>query len=72
MEPATDAHRVTLPYQQLYGRLPTDTEVQATAEYVSGLAKSLTSQSPERDARLSAWQSLVQIIVTANEFVYTE
>jgi hypothetical protein len=70
--PATNADRVTLPYQRLYGRFPTDTEVQAAVEYVSGLEKSLTSHSPERDARLSAWQSLVQKIVTANEFVYTE
>jgi hypothetical protein len=62
---------VTLVYQRLYGRLPTDTEVQAAVEYVSGLEKSLTSQSPEQDARLSAWQSLLQTFVTTNKFVYT-
>jgi len=39
MEPATDADRVTLLYQRLYGRLPTDTEVQAAIEYVAGLAE---------------------------------
>ena len=72
LEPATGADRVTLPYQRLYGRLPTDTEVQAAVEHVSGLEKPLTSQSPERDTRLSALQSLVQKIIAANELVYTK
>ena len=68
----SDEDRVTSAYKRVYGRLPTEDEVQMAVEYTVEMENLLKSSEAETDPRLLAWQSLVQAMFTANEFLYVE
>jgi hypothetical protein len=56
------AARIERAYGLLYGRQPSERELQAAARF-------LESESPS-DAKLNRWQQYCQVLLSANEFMY--
>ena len=67
-----DEDRITSLYKRLYGRLPSGEEIPAAIEYTQQMENRLTDPEQETNPRLLAWQSLVQAMFAANEFLYVE
>ena len=67
-----DHERVSIAYKTVYGRLPTDSDIQAAIDYTTEMENLLKSFKPENDLRLLAWQSFLQAMFTANEFIYVD
>jgi hypothetical protein len=67
----TDGDRVKLAYARAYSRPATPEEVQKCQNFLVKYADSLTATEPDAEKRkLRAWQSLCQIVLASNEFLY--
>lgn len=58
--------RIQLAYRVLYGRLPSDEELRLGLEFVS------PAQQAESNPPTSLWQQYVQVLLSANEFMYVQ
>ena len=74
----SDEAILVMAYKRIYGRLPTDDEIRMAVDYTvameNRLELSLTGNDSYRgsDFRRLAWQSLLQAMFMANEFLYVE
>ena len=67
----TDADRVKTAYMRAYSRPATAEEAQKCQNFLAKYADSLTTAEPDAaKRRLRAWDSLCQIILASNEFLY--
>ncbi len=67
----TDADRVKTAYMRAYSRPATAEEVQKCQNFLAKYADSLTASEPDtKKRRERAWDSLCQIILASNEFLY--
>ena len=64
-EATADQARVNRAYLLLYGRLPTDHEIQVGLEYVNGAAD-------EEKSKLTPWQRYAQVLLGSNELMYVQ
>ncbi|MBI5760901.1 MAG: PSD1 domain-containing protein [Planctomycetales bacterium] len=66
-----DAHRIQTVYGLAYGREATADEMTQASTFVIEVEKALQSEQPDAPQRLrQAWDSLCQVILAANEFIY--
>ncbi len=71
MKALSEADRVKLAYMKAYSRPATASEAQKCQNFLSKYADSLTSGEPDAaKRRQKAWESLTQIILASNEFLY--
>jgi hypothetical protein len=67
----TDAERIALAYEMLYGRAPEGDEVPLCQKHLDTVRDKLKSAGKSDDeASAGAWDSLVRVLLRANEFVY--
>jgi len=67
----SDGERVKLAYMRAFSRPATSEEVLKCGNFLTKYADSLTNAEPDpAKRRLHAWQSLCQIILASNEFLY--
>jgi cytochrome c553 len=69
-ERADDAGRVRTVYEQVLGRPPADDEVQEWLEFLRRHERA--QAGAEADRRQRAWQSLCQVLLSSNEFLYVD
>ena len=70
---ATDAERIQACYARALGRAPTGEELADAARFLKEYAaKARALDRSEAGSRLTAWQSLCQMLFCANEFLYLD
>jgi hypothetical protein len=62
----SDAQRIERAYLMALTRRPEPDEVDSALTYIGNLEKQLGNS----DAHVTAWQSLCQILIATNEFLY--
>ncbi len=71
MKTLSEADRVKLAYMKAYSRPSTAEEAQKCQNYLAKYADGLTASEPDpAKRRQKAWESLSQIIMASNEFLY--
>ena len=71
MKTLSEADRVKLAYMKAYSRPATADEAQKCQNFLSKYADSLSPGEPDAaKRRQKAWESLTQIILASNEFLY--
>jgi hypothetical protein len=61
-EAKTNEERISRAYQLLFGRSPTDGEMQLGSQYLA--------QEPKDGQKLSDWEQYAQVLLSSNEFMY--
>ncbi|MEE2706016.1 MAG: PSD1 and planctomycete cytochrome C domain-containing protein [Planctomycetota bacterium] len=61
-EAKTNEERISRAYQLLFGRSPTDGEMQLGSRYLA--------QEPKDGQKLSDWEQYAQVLLSSNEFMY--
>jgi hypothetical protein len=66
-----DARRIQTLYAWAYGREATADEMTQAGTFVTEVEKALQSEQPDSSQRRrQAWDSLCQVVLAANEFIY--
>jgi hypothetical protein len=66
-----DSARIRLSYQQAFGRVCDESEVQAAAQFLDQFAERVTESDPAKKRAL-AWQSLCQTLLASTEFRFID
>ncbi len=68
---STDGERINHAYRKAYSRSATAAEIANATAFLSRYADALTASTPDAAKRQTkAWQSLCQVLLAANEFIY--
>jgi len=70
---STDEQRIERAHRLAFGRKPSADEVKQSQEFLAAYLASPAAQTrPEAERVLSAWQSLCQVLLCDNEFMYVD
>ena len=67
----TDADKINYAYRKAYSRVASPAELASAASFLTRYGQALTAAVPDANKRQEkTWQSLCQILLAANEFIY--
>ena len=68
---STDGERINHAYRKAYSRSATAAEIANASAFLTRYADALTASMPDAAKRQTkAWQSLCQVLLASNEFIY--